>query len=107
MPIIHVENKDHLTKLLTEAEDKLVVIDFYATWCGPCKAIAPEILTLSNTILDVLFLKVDVDENDTIASEYEIEAMPTFAFVKNKKLVTSFSGARIEKVKELITQNKG
>jgi len=106
MPIVHVESKDHLTKLLTEAEDKLVVIDFYATWCGPCKAIAPEILVLSNTMLDVLFLKVDVDENDAIASEYDINAMPTFAFVKNKKLVESFSGARIEKVKELVTRHK-
>ena len=78
-----------------------------ATWCGPCKAISPEILALSNTTLDVLFLKVDVDENDSIASEYEINAMPTFAFVKNKKLIESFSGARIEKVKELVTKHKG
>lgn len=78
-----------------------------ATWCGPCKTIGPEILALSNTLLDVLFLKVDVDENDVIASEYEINAMPTFAFVKNKKLIESFSGARIDKVKELITKHKG
>lgn len=77
-----------------------------ATWCGPCKQISPAILELSNSALDVLFLKVDVDENDTIASEYEISAMPTFAFVRNKKLVESFSGAKIEKVKELVTKHK-
>lgn len=58
-------------------------------------------------MLDVLFLKVDVDENAEITNEYQISAMPTFAFVKNKKLIESFSGARIDKVKELITKHKG
>lgn len=104
--ITHVNDHDHLMKLLDDAEDKLVVIDFYAAWCGPCKSIAPDIIELSNTILDVIFLKVDIDENDEIACEYDVNSMPTFVFMRNHKLIHSFSGARIEKVRDLINQYK-
>lgn len=96
-----------LTAQLESAGNKLVVIDFYATWCGPCKMIAPKIDTMAVQLKDeVVFLKVDVDETDDIAAEYSIEAMPTFILIKNKNVVEKFSGANEAKLKELIDRLK-
>ena len=53
-----VGDMDDLKKQLTEAGEKLVVIDFYATWCGPCKMIAPQIEEMEKAMADVVFLKV-------------------------------------------------
>ena len=68
---------------IAEAGGKLVVVDFFATWCGPCKAIAPFIADLEPQMENVVFLKVDVDEAEDAAVEYDISAMPTFKFIKN------------------------
>ena len=57
---------------LTNAGGKLVVIDFFATWCGPCKMIAPHLEEMDKTMDDVVFLKVDVDECEDISEEYKV-----------------------------------
>ena len=49
---------------MADAGNKLVVVDFFATWCGPCKLIAPVLETISNENKSVVVLKVDVDENE-------------------------------------------
>jgi thioredoxin 1 len=58
--------------------DKMVLIDFYADWCGPCKMISPFFEQLSTEFSDVLFLKVNVDDVEAVAAACEISAMPTF-----------------------------
>jgi len=63
------------------------VIDFFATWCGPCKMIAPPIEEMSKTLENVVFLKVDVDEAEAAAQEFNISAMPTFIFMKSNAKV--------------------
>ncbi|XP_054005072.1 thioredoxin-2 [Hylaeus anthracinus] len=103
---IHVENAEDLESKLASAGDKLIVIDFYATWCGPCKMIAPKIEELSKEMPDVVFLKVDVDECEDVAEKYKITSMPTFILLKNGKQVESFSGANYEKLKSTILQHK-
>merc|ERR1711994_1026486 len=80
-----IGSMDELNKELADAGRKLVVIDFYATWCGPCKMIAPKLEEMSKTKTNVVFLKVDVDEAEDVAMEYNISAMPTFLFMKNGK----------------------
>ncbi|KAK3854601.1 hypothetical protein Pcinc_038937 [Petrolisthes cinctipes] len=95
-------SKDDFTAQLTEAGGKLVIVDFYATWCGPCKIIAPKLEAMSKVKTNVVFLKVDVDENEEVAQEYQITCMPTFLFFKNGKKVDSFSGASEDKIKEYI-----
>ncbi|KAK4297141.1 hypothetical protein Pmani_030414 [Petrolisthes manimaculis] len=95
-------SKDDFTAKLTEAGGKLVIVDFYATWCGPCKIIAPKLEAMSKVKTNVVFLKVDVDENEEVAQEYQITCMPTFLFFKNGKKVDSFSGASEDKIKEYI-----
>ncbi|CAN0906523.1 Thioredoxin H1 [Linum grandiflorum] len=73
---------------------KLAVVDFTATWCGPCRFIAPVLTELAKNMPNVIFMKVDVDELKTVAAEYEVEAMPTFIFFKEGKIVHKVVGAR-------------
>ena len=73
---------------LEAAGGKLVVIDFFAEWCGPCKMIAPKIEEMAAQMSNVVFLKVDVDEAEDAAQEYNIQAMPTFLLIKNNQKVS-------------------
>ena len=77
------ESMSDLEGKLKEAGANLVVIDFFAEWCGPCKMIAPVIEEMEAQMSNVKFLKVDVDENEDVAAHYQITAMPTFIFIKN------------------------
>uniref|UniRef100_G3MN23 Thioredoxin domain-containing protein n=1 Tax=Amblyomma maculatum TaxID=34609 RepID=G3MN23_AMBMU len=85
---------------------KLVVVDFTATWCGPCRIMAPVFAELAKKFTDVLFLKVDVDELKDVASEWAIEAMPTFVFVKEGTIVDKVVGARKDALPQKIEQHK-
>lgn len=104
---IHIKDSDDLKNRLAEAGDKLVVIDFMATWCGPCKMIGPKLDEMANEMSDcIVVLKVDVDECEDIATEYNINSMPTFVFVKNSKKIEEFSGANVDKLRNTIIKLK-
>ncbi|XP_055546620.1 thioredoxin-2 [Wyeomyia smithii] len=84
---------------LEAAGSKLVVVDFFATWCGPCKVIAPKLEEFQSMYADkIVVIKVDVDECEDLAAKYNITSMPTFLFLKDKNVVQSFSGANAEKL---------
>lgn len=74
----------------------IAFVDFYADWCGPCKMTSPIIDELAEdpTFKDVKFLKVDVDANQELASQYSIFSIPTFIVYKNGEVINQFSGAR-------------
>lgn len=90
---------------LEKAGDKLVVVDFTATWCGPCQRIAPIFQKLADENPNVVFIKVDVDENEETAAAYGISAMPTFIFIKNKEKLETMEGANVDKLTSLVQKH--
>ena len=91
----HVTDKAALDKILKEAGSKLVVIDFFATWCGPCRQIGPKFEDFSSKYTDVIFLKVDVDEAEDIPSDYEISVMVSFPCTVLDCLIRCFVHYRV------------
>mmetsp|Transcript_18590 Transcript_18590/g.26163 ORF Transcript_18590/g.26163 Transcript_18590/m.26163 type:complete len:170 (+) Transcript_18590:108-617(+) len=89
--------------LKASAQGKLVIIDFSATWCGPCKLISPKFRELSESI-DAVFIKVDVDENPETAAKYSVSSMPTFIFIKKGDIVDKLIGANPMKLEEMIEE---
>ncbi|XP_066460484.1 thioredoxin-like isoform X1 [Eleutherodactylus coqui] len=101
-----VESLDDFKATLSDAGDKLVVVDFTATWCGPCKMIAPFFEELSKKYPDVVFIKVDVDDAQDVALHCDIKCMPTFHFYKNGERVHEFSGANQSSLEQKVQELK-
>ncbi|KMZ59967.1 Thioredoxin H5 [Zostera marina] len=84
---------------------KLIVVDFTASWCGPCRFISPVFAELAKKFTNVAFLKVDVDELKTVAQDYAVEAMPTFIFMREGTIVDRVVGARKDELVSKITHH--
>ena len=93
-------------KVLEGSKSGLVVVDFYAVWCGPCVRFAPIFQKLSDEMADVSFYKVDVDKQNTVSEQQGISCMPTFKVYKDGKCVGTLEGASEAKFKELINKHK-
>ena len=73
-------------------KEGLILVDFFATWCGPCKMLSPILDELSEEVKDVKFIKVDVDEEGDLAREYGVMSIPTIILFENGKEVKRFTG---------------
>lgn len=71
---------------------QLVLVDFYAEWCGPCKMLSPVLEEISKTHPEVAILKINVDENPNLCQTYKVMSIPYVLFFKNGELVDSFLG---------------
>jgi thioredoxin 1 len=89
---------------IIKQENKFIVLDAFATWCGPCKMIAPTLVKWSNTELKdrVFFAKFDVDALPKLAQELGVRAMPTFIFFKDGEKDGEFTGANAPGLLDLI-----
>ncbi|KAM8718369.1 hypothetical protein ACLKA7_000182 [Drosophila subpalustris] len=98
--MVHVvQSKEDFEQQLSNAGDKLIVIDFCANWCGPCKIIAPKLEELAAQYTErAVVLKVNVDDNEEITLEYNITSMPTFVFIKNGEVLEIFVGGNSDKL---------
>jgi thioredoxin 1 len=87
-------------------KEQLIVIDCYATWCGPCNAMSPIVKGFSDEFPTVHFCKIDVDEMGEVAKELGVRAMPTFFLFKNGEKVDSIVGADASALKAAIEKHK-
>jgi len=90
----HLSSTSHLSTIA--AKNSVVIIDFHATWCGPCKIIAPVFESLAARHAapnSVAFAKCDVDSCQDVASQYGVRAMPTFVILRNRSEVDRIQGA--------------
>ncbi|EDV19322.1 uncharacterized protein TRIADDRAFT_62217 [Trichoplax adhaerens] len=107
---LFVANNEEFDLIIKSADDKLVVIDFYAQWCGPCRRIGPKYEAMSKDpeYENVIFLKVDVDDNSDTAEACGISCMPTFQFYQNGQKIDELSGSDdsqlLAKIKELMVR---
>ena len=103
--VFHISSAEMFDRLVSESDGKLIVVDFSASWCMPCKLIAPvfeEMASSDGEFANVIFMKIDVDEVPELAERFQVQAMPTFLFMKANDEVDRFSGASVEKLKQTI-----
>jgi thioredoxin 1 len=96
------------TSVVNAPADRLVVLDCFATWCGPCKVIAPEVVKFSEDPSykeKVDFYKIDVDEAPDVAQELGVRAMPTFMLFKGGEKVGEVVGANKRALEQAIQAN--
>ena len=83
--------------------DKKVLLDFFATWCGPCKMVSPRVDEIAEEHPEYIVGKVDVDEEADIAEEFGVMSVPTLVVLKDGEIVNQSSGARPKaKILELL-----
>ena len=87
-----VATNNNFSELINDS--KLVIVDFWATWCGPCRMISPILDELEEEMADqITVVKVNVDDADEIAAQYRVMSIPTLLFIKNGQIVDKTVGA--------------
>jgi thioredoxin 1 len=103
MSTLEITSPSQFDKILTDTT--AVIVDFHATWCGPCHAVAPVYAKLAeehSSPNNVAFVKIDVDEQPEIAGKYGITAMPTFLVIKEGNVVETIRGANPPALKKAV-----
>ena len=91
MSVLHI-NRESFEKIIAQ-NGKTVLVDFWATWCGPCRMIAPVLEEVAKERPDVTVCKVDVDEERELALEYGVSSIPTLLVFRDGKIVNQSIGA--------------
>ncbi len=90
MSVLHITEENFETEVLQS--QKPVLVDFFATWCGPCKMIAPIVEEIAKEHPEVLVCKIDVDQAMGIAQAFGIESIPTLVMIKDGKVTSKTMG---------------
>lgn len=93
MAIIHIENKEQFEKEVLQSSIP-VLVDFFATWCGPCRMVGPILDELAEEREDFKICKIDVDQAQDLAAQYRIMSIPTMIVFKDGKAGSPSLGAK-------------
>lgn len=92
MSVITITKENFETEVMKS--DKTVLLDFWASWCGPCRIVSPVVDEIAEEIKDKKVGKINVDEQPELAATFNITSIPTLAVVKDGKLIKAAAGAK-------------
>ena len=95
MSAININKNNFENEVLNS--DKTVLLDFWASWCAPCRMVVPIVEEIAGERRDIKVGKINVDEEPELANKFSIMSIPTLVVMKNGKIVTKVSGARPKK----------
>ena len=99
--------QEEFAEKVINSPNTVVVVDFFADWCGPCKMLSPVIEKLDVMNPDVDFYKVNIDENPSLAEEFEVQSIPNIVIFKNGQAVDRSIGFVSEQqLQEIISRNR-
>ncbi len=88
--MIEINNKEFNEKVVKS--EKTILVDFFATWCGPCKMLTPVLEKISTSRGEFNIVKIDIDKEPNLAAKYEIDVVPTMLVFKNGNVVDKIEG---------------
>lgn len=87
--LLELTTIEQFNELITKGR---ALVDFFATWCGPCKMLAPELVEFAERDPNITIVKVDVDKFNSLAAQYNVRAVPTLVYFNDGKIVKTTSG---------------
>lgn len=102
--LIQCESMQEFDNVLASTK-QLVVVDFYTTWCGPCKTIAPKVQQLAGKMSNVVFMKVDAEAVEDLAAREKVNRYPSFIFYRNKRRIDRMEGSNFDNLRALIEKH--
>ncbi|CDW76213.1 thioredoxin [Stylonychia lemnae] len=92
-------------ELVASAGDKPVFVDFYATWCGKCELLKPDLEAIAEQHkTEAVYIMVDVEENDEVAEEFQVESLPTVIYLQGKEKKGEMKGSKPENFKKFMEE---
>ncbi|VDL98600.1 unnamed protein product [Schistocephalus solidus] len=108
--VTEINSEEDMDELKKISQERLVIVDFFATWCGPCKSVKAAYEKLAEEETSVTFAKLDIDVYEAgledAPSDYSLVAMPTFMAFKNGEMVDSVIGPHIDALRQMIDRLK-
>lgn len=92
MSVIHIDSNNYPQEVLSS--EKPVLLDFWASWCNPCRMLGPILDEIAQERPDIKVCKVNIDEQPELAARYQISSIPTLMVIKDGKIVSQSMGAR-------------
>ena len=106
--ILTINNEEEFNKLINDFPEKIVVIDFWAVWCAPCKIYTPVFKKAQEQFSkDIIFAKINIDENPVIGQYFGITSIPTTLFIRGSQVLRKFAGVvNYDTLKKIIEKVK-